>query len=85
MILLLSDVTARASCVFYRSIGVVQDKEIKRSIEQINGEISAHLEKIVGRECVRLENYFKVRSRCPSSRTGSVDCHAHSVLGPRIR
>jgi hypothetical protein len=40
--------------------------ELKRSIEQINGEISTHLEKIVGRECVRLESYFKVCHRHPS-------------------
>lgn len=67
-----------------RLVGVVNDKELKRSIEHINGEISAHLEKIVGRECVRIESYFKVTRRYPSGDLRH-SLRAHSMLRPRAR
>lgn len=43
------------------SVGDVTNKEIRQSIEQIHLEISAHLEKIVGKEIVRNVAYFKVQ------------------------
>ncbi|KAF1795335.1 hypothetical protein GQ600_14232 [Phytophthora cactorum] len=41
----------------------VTDKEVRKTIERINAETSAHLESIVGKEMVRFVNYFKVTCR----------------------
>ncbi|KAG3206992.1 hypothetical protein PC128_g318 [Phytophthora cactorum] len=38
----------------------VTDKEVRKTIERINAETSAHLESIVGKEMVRFVNYFKI-------------------------
>ncbi|KAG7387219.1 hypothetical protein PHYPSEUDO_014611 [Phytophthora pseudosyringae] len=38
----------------------VTDKDVRRTIERINAEISDHLESIVGKEMVRIVNYFKI-------------------------
>jgi hypothetical protein len=35
---------------------------VLRTIEKINGEMSSHLEAIVGKEMVRFVNYFKVNA-----------------------
>eukprot|EP00644_Phytophthora_capsici_P000242 jgi/Phyca11/99922/e_gw1.4.880.1 len=39
----------------------VTDKNVRRTIERINAEMSDHLESIVGKEMVRFVNYFKVK------------------------
>lgn len=36
------------------------DKEVKIVIDKINSELSSHLERLVGKQCVRLVSYFKV-------------------------
>ncbi|ETP18801.1 hypothetical protein F441_07038 [Phytophthora nicotianae CJ01A1] len=38
----------------------VTDKEVRKTIEKINAEISSHLESIVGKEMLRFINYFKI-------------------------